>query len=38
MDTKTVFINAALERVLLLCFSLGGDQYLPAIGLSCDDD
>nr|DAQ77077.1 MAG TPA: hypothetical protein [Caudoviricetes sp.] len=30
MDTKTVFINAALERVLLLCFSLGGDLISPS--------
>lgn len=30
MDTKIVFINVALERVLLFCISLGGDPVSPS--------
>nr|DAZ33805.1 MAG TPA: hypothetical protein [Caudoviricetes sp.] len=30
MDTKTVFINVALVRVLLLWFRLGGDPISPS--------
>nr|DAU60852.1 MAG TPA: hypothetical protein [Caudoviricetes sp.] len=30
MVTKTVFINIALVRVLLLCFCLGGDSISPS--------